>query len=58
MMAAETENAQPSPPLAKGMGELAIITLPTNIQNRKNQNKHNNIIFSCSVLVKVSEIGV
>ena len=30
-MAAETENAQPSPPLANGMSELAIITLPTNI---------------------------
>ena len=31
MMAAETENAQPSPPLANGMGELAIIALPTDI---------------------------
>ena len=31
MMAAETENTQPSPPLANGMGELAIITLPTDI---------------------------
>ena len=30
-VAAETENAQPSPRLANVMSELAIITLPTNI---------------------------
>ena len=31
MMAAETENARPDLPMWNGMGELAIITLPTDI---------------------------